>query len=237
MAKQNPARVSGVNEQNARSRAGGRPKYKPTDEQRSQVRELVAATPKLTQREIAAKIGVSPVTLRKAFAAELAEKVDQAGQLDFDSQQAPVAAESAVAAPGRPEFEPTWRMREDVKLCKADNWSDERICRLLGIGSRTTLVKHFAAELEHGADLLRIKVLRGLDLAASKGSPGAAEKLLRLAGMVAPLSPVAPSDDEAPPAPKLGKKEQANRDAHTAHVGTSWSEILSKKKTTSTMPN
>lgn len=233
MTEQNPARVSGVSEQNQRSRAGGRPKYKPTDEQRAKVRELVAA--KLTQREIAAQIGVSPVTLRKAFTDELAEKVDQAGQLDFDRPQASVAAASPAAAPGRPEFEPTWRQREDVKLCKADNWSDERICRLLGIGSRSTLVKHFGEELEHGADLLRIRVLRGLDLAASKGSPGAAEKLLRLPGMVAPLSPVAPSDDEPPAEPKLGKKEQANRDAHTAHVGTSWSDILKKK--TTTMPN
>ena len=60
--------------------------------------------------------------------------------------------------------------RQDVRLFKADNWSDDRIARRLGI-SRTTLLKHFAEELESGADQERQEALRLLKRAgASSGS-------------------------------------------------------------------
>lgn len=224
MSNQNPPRVTGVSEQKPRSRAGGRPEYKPTDEQRSQVRELVGKdTPR---SEIAKAIGVSPTTLRKHFAAELGEKVDQAGQLDLTEPHKPASTPSPE--PGRPEFEPTWRMREDVKLCKADNWSDDRIARLLGV-SRNTLLKYFAPELDQGADLVRIQVLRDLKMASGKGSRPAAEAILNLPGMVAPLEQLpTPEPDEAP-APdseRVGKKQQADRDAQAAHQGTTWSSLV-----------
>lgn len=220
------SKVSGVSEQNQRPRAGGRPRYKPTDEQRSLVLRLVGE--QKPQAAIAKEIGVSPVTLRKYFAAELGESVGEAssGQLDFDGTPPPPSTNAAEV--GRPEFEPTWRQREDVKLCKADDWSDDRIARYIGV-SRTTLVKHFAPELEQGADLLRIRVLRGLDLAASKGSSSAAEKLLRLPGMLGGARQLPTPDDPStlPPAEEpLGKKELANRKAQTAHEGNSWSDLV-----------
>lgn len=224
MSEQNPPPVTVVSEQK-RARGGGRPKYKPSDEQRSLVRKLVSE--KRSQREISAEVGVSPVTLRKAFRTELDEKVDQAGQLDFDRSQVSVPAESSEAAPGRPEFEPTYRQREDVVLCKADDWSDDRIAQLLGI-SRNTLLKYFGDELERGADQLRIQVLRNLKMAAGKGSSTAAEKLLRLPGMLGgarQLPTPTPDDDPPEPAP-VGKKEQARREARVAEQDTTWAELV-----------
>lgn len=224
--------VSGdVSEHERRSGGrGGRPEYKPTDEQRAKVAELAG---KGTARgEIAKAIGVSATTLRKHFEVEL----NQAGQavepslslLDLPERPAPAPAQAPKATidAGRPEFEPSSQQREDVKLCKADNWSDERIAQLLGI-SRNTLLKYFADELDRGADLVRIQVLRHLKAASAKGSRPAAEAILNLPGMVAPLErlPV-PESDAPPPADRVGKKEQANRDALTAHEGTSWSQIL-----------
>ena len=127
MDDQDPPPVSVVSEQNQQKKSGGRPEYKPTDDHRAKVREL--AETKMPRKAIAAAIGISPVTLRKHFGAELGVPVDQAGQLDLTEPHKP--ASIASPEPGRPEFEPTWRQREDVKLCKADNWSDERIARLL----------------------------------------------------------------------------------------------------------
>lgn len=218
MSDENPPIVSGVSEQKQRSRAGGRPKYKPTDEQRDLVRKLVAE--KLPQTEIAKQIGVAPVTLRRAFVEEL-KKADQAGQLDFDTPR--TGAESPAAEPGRPEFEPTLRQREEVVYGKAIDWSDDKIAKFLGI-SRTTLLKHFDDELTQGVDTLRIQVVRDLRNAARK-SAAAAEKFLRLPGMIggaqALPTPEAPTDEVE----RLGKKEQAERRAVTAHQGTSWGEL------------
>ena len=221
MDEQNPPLVSIDSEQNQREKAGGRPEYKPTDEQRAKVRELAEA--RTPRKAIAAAIGISPITLRKHFGAELGAPVDQAGQLDLTEPHKP--ASIASPEPGRPEFEPTWRQREDVKLCKADNWSDERIARLLRI-SRTTLLKYFAEELEHGADLVRMDILRNLKAASAKGSRPAAEAILKLPGLVAPLEQLPTPEDPPAATEAVGKKEQASRDAQSAHQGTSWGQIL-----------
>lgn len=213
-----PPRDNGVSEQSERSRKGGRPEYKPTDEQRALVTELVAG--KTARIAIARRLGISPVTLRKHFAAELGfDPAPALPGLGLEGEHEP-----ARLGPGRPGFEPTWRQREDVKLLKADDWSDERIARYLGI-SRNTLLAHFADELEAGADQVRARVLRDLSLASSKGSAAASDRLLKLPGMIAPAQQL-PVPESAAPEPVLGKKAQANRDAQTAHQGTSWNQIL-----------
>lgn len=224
MDENNPAPDSGVSEQAVRQRTGGRPEYKPTDEQRATVRRFV--DDKVTRAAIAKALGISPVTLRKHFGAELGRPplvaVDRQRDLDFDGPPAP----KTVPPPGRPEYEPTWREREDVRLFKADDWSDDRIARRLGI-SRNTLLKHFADELEDGADQVRAAVLRNLMRESNGGSVSASDRLMKLPGMVAPLErlPTPPAD---PPEadPQLGKKEKANREALTAAQGTSWGQIL-----------
>lgn len=223
-----------VSRQETPSRTGGRPEYKPTDEQRARVRELRQQRAALAI--IASDLKISPNTLRKHFAAELAAKsVSADGELDF-TQAAPAPFVDQMVAPssvpGRPEFEPSHRQREEVKLAKADNWADERIARYLGI-SRSTLLKHFADELERGTDMLRMAVLRDVKASAAKGNRAAAEMVLNLPGMITGVTVLpTPGEEVEPPTtgeaavPGLGKKEQARRDAQAAHKGTAWDRIV-----------
>jgi len=127
---------------------------------------------------------------------------------------------------GRKPFNATAALRRDVELMKADGWSDDRVAAQLEI-SRTTLLKHFAKELEFGADKVRRNQLRNLDRAARKGSVPAANSLLRRADTI-PGGSIRPdpAGDETPKAPPLGKKEQANLEAQNAAEGTSWAKLI-----------
>lgn len=190
-------------------------------------------TPPAALTAIAAALKISANTLRKHFGAELAVAGSPAvAQLDLDGAHRPAAP--PPPAPGRPEFEPSYRQREDVKLAKADNWSDDRIARFIGV-SRTTLLKHFALELEWGVDQLRMQVLRDVKAAAGKGNRAAAEMMLNLPGMIGGTSvlPIPEQESETPEVSDatshrvgIGKKEQARRDAQTAHQGTAWDRIV-----------
>ena len=194
-------------------------------------------TPPAALTVIAAALKISANTLRKHFGAELAVAAPPpAAQLDLDGNQQPgtPATSPREPTPGRPEFEPSYRQREDVKLAKADNWSDDRIARFIGV-SRTTLLKHFALELEWGVDQLRMQVLRDVKTAAGKGNRAAAEMMLNLPGMIGGTSvlPIPEQESETAevsegPSHKvgIGKKEQARRDAQTAHQGTAWDRIV-----------
>lgn len=122
---------------------------------------------------------------------------------------------------GRKAFQVTAALRQDVESMKADGFSDERIAAQLGI-SRTTLLKHFARELEFGADKVRREMLANLRRMSRKNVAAAKALLARPTAAAPGPTPL----DEAQPAPALGKKEIANRDAQTAEVGTSWSGIL-----------
>lgn len=215
-----------VSGQETPSRGGGRPEYKPTDEQRALVRKLRLQGASIAA--IASELKLAPNTLRKHFVDDLA--VDQAapasGQLDLAGLHNAPDKATATASPavGRPEFEPNYRQRDEVRLFKADNWSDDRIASYLGI-SRTTLSKHFGQELEFGVTQVRARVLRNLMRQSDDGSVSASDRILKLPGMFGPAERL-----PTPPAvePELGKKEQAVRDAQTAHEGTSWDQVLMK---------
>ena len=225
MGEQNPPANDQLTEQNLAIRQGGRPEYKPTDDQRGSVRTMVEAGVAKTQ--IAAKLGISRVTLRKHFAEELSRTAFAAAAAELDFAAGPAPAKAAAPA-GRPEFEATYRQREDVRLWKADDWSDDRFAAQLGI-ARTTLLKHFADELTHGADQVRTRNLRNLQRAADNGSVGACNALLRLTGLVPPGPPPAPppeQDEVVPPEEKLGKKAQAKLAALTAEDDTSWQGLM-----------
>lgn len=216
-----PPAVSVESEQKARPNAGGRPGYKPTAEARAIVVEMVGKD--ATRAEIAKRLEVSPVTLRKHFAAELGERRSaDDGQLELTAAAAG-APPPPVGKPGAPPFEPDYVQKQEVILAKADNWSDERIASYLGI-SRNTLLKHFADELNRGADRLRMQLLKNLKAASAK-SPVAAEKMLKLPGMVAPLEKL-PTPEPEQPEPQLGQKAQRDRDAQTAHQGNSWGDLV-----------
>lgn len=101
----------------------------------------------------------------------------------------------------RPAFKVTAAKRKSVELMKADGWSDERIAAQIGC-SRPTLLKHFAFELEFGADKVRSEQLANLRR-MSKRNVAAAKALLARSDVTPP--PGAPPDVKAP---KLGKKEE-----------------------------
>lgn len=127
---------------------------------------------------------------------------------------------------GRPAFKVTAARRESVKLMKADGFTHERIAAQLGC-TTPTLLRHFAAELEFGADTVRRQALESLRRASRKGNVAASKALLNIASLEPPPAPSSTPLDVAPKAEeKLGKKDQANRDALVADEGTSWSKLV-----------
>lgn len=215
----------GLSEQNQQIRQVGRPEYKPTAAERELVRTMKAA--RKTNATIAAELKLSRNTLRKHFAQELAGEPVQATadpQLDFGGAAHNPALEAAPI--GRPEYEPSQRARDDVRLWAADDWTEDRMARQLGI-SRNTLRKHFAEELEHGADKVRAMVLRDLMRSSAQGKVGASNKLLEITGLVPPpAAPRAPEAAQQDEPEELGKKERARIDARTADAGTEWADLV-----------
>lgn len=122
----------------------------------------------------------------------------------------------------RPEFEPSDEQRTIVALAAGGGMSHEEIA--LGIGvDRKTLEKHFVRELCEGAYVKRIEALVGLHAAAKKGNASAAREYLARQPQLAAPPPIEPP---AKKPEKVGKKEQADRDARTAADGTDWHELL-----------
>lgn len=103
--------------------------------------------------------------------------------------------------------------------------SHEEIALALGM-SRVTLSKHFEVELSTGAYQKRLEVMQAMQRAAKKGNVAAARAYLNVTPWVAPPPADKPAPAPEPKQPELGKKEQANRDAGTAQVGTEWADLL-----------
>ena len=131
---------------------------------------------------------------------------------------------SLTKNPGRPSLKPTSVQREDVRLFKADGWSDHRIARRLGI-SRPTLLKHFAEELENGADEERHAALRLLKKAASKLNVSAIRDYLKLIDRNQAQDRHLEQPDRLTK-PKTGKKEIALEEARRAHHDSDWGDDL-----------
>lgn len=210
----------GVSAPETRARGTGRPAFKPTDTQRQIAVWLKEGG---ASNDLVAKaIGISRNTLAKHFKDELAVKpvpsADQ--QLDFGGEAHKVA-DVAPDAPGRPEFEPTQRQRDDVQLWAADGWTEIRMARQLGI-AKNTLRKHFAEDIEFGADRVRTAALRDLKRGSAQGKTAASRTLLELSGTAPPPR----GEDSEPPAPVLGKKAQADVAAQTAEIGTDWADLV-----------
>jgi DNA-binding CsgD family transcriptional regulator len=207
----------GVSAQETRSRTTGRPAFKATEAQRQIVAWLKEAG-WASHDQIARAIGISRNTLAKHFKEELAVTAPPAArdqQLDFGGAAHKVAD---LAAPGRPEHEVTRRNQEKVKLWALHDWSEDRMARQLGI-SRNTLRKHYASELEFGADAVATEAMLDLKRQSAAGKTAASNKLIEQYRLLVPRT------EPAPP-PDLGKKAQADIDAKTAHVDTDWGELM-----------
>lgn len=112
---------------------------------------------------------------------------------------------------------PTDEARERVSKLAGAGESHETIAIALGI-ARQTLETYYPVELSVGAHEKRAAVIERLYDAALAGSVAAAREYLKITPKLA-----APPEDLDTP---VGKKEQANKDAVTAHQGTGWEHLL-----------
>lgn len=130
---------------------------------------------------------------------------------------------------GRKPFKATSVQRMDVQSMRAEGMSTERIAAAMNIPLRT-LQRHFAREIELGADRERIRLLRQLRRAANKGSVPAIRELLRRNDMGAGSAERFAQEGKPVERPlralPKGKKEIAREEALSAHVGTEWDEDL-----------
>ena len=127
---------------------------------------------------------------------------------------------------GRPPFAPTARDRRAVEAMAAAGIGQAQIALVMDIG-QPTLRRHFRRELDVGAIQAQVTVTTALFREATrrtKPSVRAMELWLRCrCGWREAAAPELPREPRPEP---LGKKQQASLDAKTAHVGTSWEDLL-----------
>jgi len=127
---------------------------------------------------------------------------------------------------GRPKLRISPEMRENVLHLRGMGMKIGEIATHVGC-SLPTLRNYFFLELEEGEARTRAQVLLALMSKVREGNVPAikvALERLQLAGAEPPLPgerPTRASEDE-----KLGKKASADREAQTAHLGTSWGDLL-----------
>jgi len=126
---------------------------------------------------------------------------------------------------GRPSFAKNNENQELVCLLRAAGWTQARIAGYLGCDEKT-LRKNFSRELQDGADQIEGMAL---EVTLKKMKSGNSVAISRIFDIIekqgAPAVPI-PRTPEKTPDEKLGKKEAADRDAHTAHEGTPWASLL-----------
>ncbi len=126
---------------------------------------------------------------------------------------------------GRPSFGKSKENQELVCLLRAAGWTQARIAAYLQCDEKT-LRKNFSRELQDGADQIEGMAL---EVTLKKMKSGNSVAISRIFDIIekqgAPAVPI-PRSPEKTPDEKLGKKEAADRDAHTAHEGTPWASLL-----------
>lgn len=123
------------------------------------------------------------------------------------------------------DLKPTDEMRRRVTISAGGGMSHEDIAAGLGF-TVGELERAFEVELSRGAIQRRMEALEAIHAAAVKGNVTAARTYLERAPTLG-LPPL-PDAPEAEAKGRLGKKEQAARDAVTAAKGTAWDDLLPK---------
>jgi AcrR family transcriptional regulator len=211
----------------------GRAPFEPTDGQRATVREMAARG---AEREaIAAAIGVSVPTLRKHFAAELADRMGSENLFTVADAEAPrqpaPARRKRAGAGGRKAWRPSDAERAKVRQWLALGMSPADVARRLG-RTEPTVRRHFREEIATAQAVVEAELIDALMKSAKGGNVTAIRTALerlgqtKLAALEAELGkPAAPGRKEPKPEP-IGKKMQAQLDARTAAQGTEWDGLL-----------
>jgi hypothetical protein len=123
---------------------------------------------------------------------------------------------------GRPAHQPTPKDRQTVEVLAGFAIPAKKICQVIGI-SEPVLFKYYADEMTRGGAKVEAQLVGNL-LRLAAGSDGTALKAIMFAlncrfgwSAYAP----APVRDEP-----LGKKEEAQRLAETAHESSDWGKLL-----------
>lgn len=186
--------------------------------------------------EIAAQIGISIPTLRKAFRDELAARLDAGASLFAAAGEAlpePTARPLPRTRPptegaGRPRYEPDEASRAKVSLLLAAGMPQADIARALGI-TEPTLRGAYVDELATGAARMRAQSLAMLYSSARKGNVSAQKAVhdIFARGAIAALDDEFRSKTDQAKAEPIGKKEQAALDAvATMTQDDEWSRVL-----------
>lgn len=123
----------------------------------------------------------------------------------------------------RPAHEPTQQSRQTVEALAGFAIPTAKIADVLDI-SQPTLLKHYSREIQRGAAVVESNLVGNL-MRIAKGSDGTALKAIMFAlNCRFGWSQYVPRPDvkEEP----LGKKEQAEREARSAHEGSDWGNLV-----------
>ena len=123
---------------------------------------------------------------------------------------------------GRPAHQPTQKDRQMVEVLAGYAIPSEKIALVIGI-TQTTLRKHYGAEIARGSAVVEAKLAGNL-LRLAGGSDGTALKAIMFSLQCRfGWSQYVPRIDRAP---ELGKKEQAQMAAETAHEESDWGTLV-----------
>ena len=196
----------------------GRRAFVPTDADRDAVRRMAGAK----HRDIARVIGVSVPTLRKAFRDDLAAAK---GEDLFSAEAAPRAPSTRPTAGGRRPFQPHDGQRRKVMELAAVGKPPSHIARVLGL-SEPTLRKHFAEELEIGAEKIEAELVTALMAKARTGNTPAIQAARAMIAQARLDSIEAAMTAPAPKPETPGKKMQASLDAAGVIETADWAQHL-----------
>ncbi|MCA2372214.1 helix-turn-helix transcriptional regulator [Agrobacterium genomosp. 3 str. CIP 111-78] len=132
---------------------------------------------------------------------------------------------------GRPPYVATEKDRNKIKLLLALGWSIERMANGIGV-SPATLKRHFRAELKVRTKMRDGLEARRFEIAMELANAGNVAALKELGKMIEKNDAMVAArayrgdDDEEKKPEKIGKKEQAQRDAEQAEQSDTWGDDL-----------
>ncbi len=144
---------------------------------------------------------------------------------DFDLLGDPIP--EGFGKRGRPVHTPTDEKRKVVIQLMAFDWTFEQIAAALSI-TPPTLRKHYFRELKSRAEArfrVEAKLLTTLMSEAEVGNVSAIDKYLKRLEKHDARVPKS-AQGKTPKAKPLGKKEEADRLAKTAHENSSWGQLI-----------